>query len=164
MDARRFVYRPRWALLIGCLAVLTLMSIGVLFMATEPARSHGLGRLLVKLNLDAKLIIKSVGWVGLAFCAAGAYGLYVMQTYGERFVEIASGRIRAPVSGYSAKVMDLPFAEIQQVSLQKVQSTKIIHIQHPSGTLRLANVMFPEKGAFDELINILKTETNSALT
>lgn len=162
MAVLRFKYKPRWMLLIGCIVMLTAMSIAILYIAQQPVRSHSLGRLLVGLNLDAKLIFNIVGWTGVAFCAAGAFALYVMQTHGDRYVEIGPEGVRSPVSGFSAKIVEISFTEIQQVSLQTVQSTRTISIQHTKGMLQLSNTMFPDKGAFDEFLAILNTKTSAS--
>lgn len=161
MEIRKFRYEPRWVLLTGCLVGMLLMSVVVLFVAGQPVRSHGLGRFMVRLGLDARLILNIIGWAGVAFTAAGAFAFYMMRMHGARFVEVGAGCIRAPASALSTKIVDIPYAELKNVSLQKVQSTRFITVQHTSGKIQLANTMFPVKGEFDELLAVLNSISQS---
>lgn len=161
MDMRKFRYEPRWLLLTGCLIGMLVMSVGVLFVAGQPVRSHGLGKLMVRLGLDARLVLNIIAWAGIAFTAAGAFALYTMRMHGARFVEVGAGCIRAPASGLSTKIVDIPYAELKNVSLQKIQSTRFITVQHTGGKIQLPNTMFPVKGEFDELVAVLTSISQS---
>lgn len=163
MNIKKFKYKPRLGLFLICFATFLAMSILILYIAQQPVRSHSIGRLMVRMNLDAALILNILGWIGIAFSAAAAYAVYWTKTLGERHVEIGAGRIRAPASNLSANIVEVPFSEIQNVSVQKIQSSRIITVQHAKGKMRFTNMMFPEKGAFDELISALNDISNTQI-
>lgn len=157
MEVRRFKYKPRLGFFLVCLAGFVAMSILVLYMAQEPVRSHSIGRLMVGLNLDAKFILNILGWFCIAFSAVAACAMCWTKTLGERYVEVGAGRIRAPASNLSTNIVEIPFDKIQNVSTQKIQSSRIITVHHTKGKVVFNNMMFPAKGEFDELISALNT-------
>lgn len=159
MEVRRFKYKPRLGLFLVCLAIFVAMSIILLYMAQQPVRSHSIGRLMVQLNLDAKLILNILGWFCIAFSAVAACAMYWTKSLGERYVEIGAGRIRAPASNLSKNIVEVPFFNIQNVSTQKIQSSQIITVHHTKGKVVFNNMMFPVRGEFDELISTLNTVT-----
>lgn len=164
MENTKFTYKPRMGFFLACLAVLISMSLFILlYLSQQPVRSHALGRLLVRLSLDAKLIINILGWGSIAFSAAAAYAVYWTNTLGDRYIDIGNGRIRAPASTLSSKVVEIPFSEVKNINIQKIQSSRIITIHHEKGKIQFPNIMFPEKGDFDKLISVLHdvSETKS---
>lgn len=164
MEATRYTYKPRMTIFIVCLAVFISMGLFLIaHLSQEPVRSHIVGRLLVRLNLDARLLINTLGWVSIAFSAAAAYAAYWTNTLGVRYVEIEDGKIRAPASNLSSKIIEIPFSDIKNVNLQKIQSSRIITVHHEKGKVQFSNIMFPIKGEFDDLLVALnKIKSNEA--
>lgn len=164
MNTLKVKYQARIGLFLLCFVVLLAMSILVLFAAQQPAHGHLVGRIISRLDLDAELVLKVLGWTGIAFSVAAACAAYWTTTLGERYVEIGADRIRTPASNLSKSFLEIPFSDVQNVSLQSIQSTRIITLQHANGKVEFTSMMFPEKGAFDALFEALNTinENNRA--
>tara|TARA_R110000796_G_scaffold120045_1_gene234188 strand:+ start:598 stop:1101 length:504 start_codon:yes stop_codon:yes gene_type:complete len=161
MDSKKYLYKPRMGILLISLAFLGIASVVVLFLSFEPVRSHFIGRLLVKYDLNAKLIIAAVGWAGLALTIFGSSAYLKIAKLGDRFVEIINGRFRAPLSAGSKAIIDVPLKDISKVGFVDVASTRVITVHYPSGKAEFISTMFPVKGDFDDLYQSLITITSS---
>lgn len=157
MDTLKVKYQPRTGLFLICFIVLVAMSIFVLYGAQQPVHGHTLGRLVSRLNLDAEMVFNILGWTGIAFSIAAAFAIYWTKTLGDRYVEICPETIRTPASNLSKNLLVIPISDVQNVTMQNIQSTRIITLQHKNGKVEFANLMFPEKGAFDALFEALNT-------
>lgn len=157
MEVLRFKYKPRLGLFLILIAIFLVINIYVLMAAQQPVDNRTLVRLMEQLNLDAGVLLTVLGWAGILFSVAAAGALYWTATLGDRFVEIGAGRIRAPASNLSKNIVEIPVADVKNVNVQNIQSTRIITVQHAKGKVQFVSMMFPEKGAFDELIRALKT-------
>ncbi|MFC4257644.1 hypothetical protein ACFOZ5_01225 [Marinobacter lacisalsi] len=155
MDTLKVKYQPRIGLFLIGFIVLLAMSIFVLFAAQQPTHSHVIGRVISRLDLDAGLVLTVLGWVGIAFSIAAAGAAYWTKTLGERYVEIGAGTIRTPASNLSKNLLEIPVSDVQNVSMQSIQSTRIITLQHAKGKVEFTSMMFPEKGAFNALFEAL---------
>lgn len=96
----------------------------------------------------------ATAFVLIAFLALAKFAV------SEREIVISEFSITAPKSGLSKLDITVNFSDITDISIQTIQKTKILNIDHTGGKLSIPNSMLPSEQAFDGLVSELQSKLN----
>ncbi len=97
--------------------------------------------------------------IALAFVLVGIIALIKSFT-SKREIIISDTSITSPKSGFSKLDITVNFSDVTDVTIQTVQKTKILNIDHLDGRLSIPNSMLPNKQAFEELVSHIQVKLN----
>lgn len=112
--------------------------------------THGLGKLLAKLNVDPFLVYQLAYWGCVALIGFGVVFLAINILSKPRFIKIQKDGIQCPSSLYSRKIYQIRRDDIVSVRQHDVFGQSSLTIEHRAGKLNIPS-MAVKKGNLSEI-------------
>lgn len=93
------------------------------------------------------------------FVVTGVFVL-IKSIVSDREIVISETSITSPKSGFSKLDIMVNFSDITNITIQTIQKTKILNIEHTNGKLSIPNNMLPSNQVFEELFLKLNSKIN----
>lgn len=117
--------------------------------------THGLGKLLAKLNVDPFLVYQMAYWGCVALIGFGVVFLAINILSKPRFIKIQQDGIQCPSSLYSRKIYQIRRDDIVSVRQHDVFGQSSLTIEHRAGKLSIPS-MAVKKGKISEIHTALE--------
>lgn len=117
--------------------------------------THGLGKLLAKLNVDPFLVYQMAYWGCVALIGSGVVFLAINILSKPRFIKIQQDGIQCPSSLYSRKIYQIRRDDIVSVRQHDVFGQSSLTIEHRAGKLSIPS-MAVKKGKISEIHTALE--------
>lgn len=117
--------------------------------------THGLGKLLAKLNVDPFLVYQMAYWGCVALIGFGVVFLAINILSKPRFIRIHRDGIHCPSSLYSRKIYQIRKDDIVSVRQHDIFGQSSITIEHRAGKLSIPSMAL-KKGKLSEVHNALE--------
>ncbi len=157
-----YSYKPKfhWALLAFC-AFLVFTSVGVYATIYED-REVVINNFI---NLGAGgsktyFTLLAIGSFWLTIQAIIALRASLMQ---DRCVVVTSDYVAIPASLLSQNMIEIPFADIARLWLQTDKRSRILHIQHRTGTTKVTQRFFDDRDHFEDFLAQLQSAIQKQL-
>lgn len=149
-DTLEFPYRPNAKTML--LAILFFGACAAVMAREAVTNDRGLilNGIITFSEHGATIFYGCVAGAAALFVVAGAWGLLAGRNT-RRFVRLTPGELWAPRNGFAKEPTVIRLRDIQGVRVQTIQRQRLITIQHPGGSLSIAQSMLPGAAAFDQL-------------
>ena len=161
MKEVRIAYKPNKAVFLLAVAFFGVCAGVMGNVAMTNDRGLVLNRILEFSPRGATIFYWVITGASLMFVLVGIWALAKSVTM-KREIVVSETSLTSPKSGFSKVDVTVDFSDVTNVSLQTVQKTKILNIDHAGGRLSIPNSMLPDKRAFQELVLVLQARVPSA--
>lgn len=159
MNEIRIPYRPNKIIFILAIAFFGSCAGFMGNIAATNDRGLILNRIFEFSKQGATIFYWVIAGLSVAFVVLGFFALIKSYT-SKREIIISDSSITSPKSGFSKLNICIKFSDITDVTMQTVQKTKILNIDHLDGRLSIPNSMLPNKQAFEELVSSIQAKIN----
>ncbi|HCS45548.1 MAG TPA: hypothetical protein DIW52_22435 [Pseudomonas sp.] len=149
-DEKRFLYRPDFIKLGLAGLVFGGLSAFAAFNKEVGSGDWKFAKLIASLGLDGHLVMKVVGFVGLALTLYVLAMLMYSVISDNRYVVLAKNSLFTPASNFNSKTHEVRFVDILNVNITDTMNQKSIRIEHKAGKIDLAQTMFKNKNVFNK--------------
>jgi len=150
MEIAEYPYKPKPITAIG---VIVFFGICAAFIGNQ-AHTNDRGLILNKIIEFSENGATTFYWVLTALCitfvVAGIFML-IKSISATRFVSLTQDSIISPKPGFSKKNIIIPYADIESLSLQKVQNQVFLMVHFSGKKISIPKSLLPDENAFNEL-------------
>ena len=159
MNEIRIPYKPNKIIFIVAMAFFGICAGFMAYVAATNDRGLTLNRMFEMSTQEATIFYWVIASAASAFVVIGALAL-INSFLSKREIIISTSSITSPKSGFSKIDVTVNFTDITYMTIQTIQKTQILNIDHSDGRLSIPNTMLSSKQAFEELVSQLQSKMN----
>lgn len=158
---REYPYRPSWLLIAGTGLFFAVCAVAL----WNEASTNDRGVVIedaIELGVTGAtrlywgMCAASVGFVAMAIV------LGVQRVTRQQFVRLGEAAVSLPLSAWSKEQVEIPYGNIQKLTLQRVNRQRFLHLHVAGGPRRtIVAGKLPSKAAFEEVLAFLSSKTRS---
>lgn len=160
IKSHRFQYRLGLRAALAMVLVSVILTIASGYIASSMPDARFINALAAMTSRQA---VQYMLWGMTGFCALLVLVVLVFVVQGLRvlrYVEIRPSSIFVPKTGFSMKLVDIPYGEIRNLRLVDVSGKTMLIISSRAGESRLMAQNFSSKNDFAAFISMLRERTN----